>query len=403
MSERHSDAPEPQNAASVPRFQRFQWGSLALAAVGAGLCWLGFETAPGQFFRSYLLAWLFWVGLSLGCLSLIMLHHLTGGAWGALLLRLLEAGARLLPCLALAGLPLLWNLEALYSWARPASVAADPLLQHKALYLNETFFTQRAAGYFLVWSVLALLLPYWARRLDRHTDPTVTRVLRRRLQLWSAGGLVLHALAVTFAAIDWLMSLEPVWYSTIYGVLWLTGHLVQTMAGAIIMATLLATVEPFARFARPQIAHDLGNLLLAFVMLWTYISFAQFLIIWSANLPEEIPWYLARTQGGWEWLAIALVLFHFLVPFLVLLSRQAKRRLPTLALVAGMLLVMQALHLCWLVIPAFHPGALTLHWLDPLSLLSLGALWYTLYLLQVRHRPLVPANDLRLQKVALHE
>lgn len=392
--------PQPSSASCL---QRLQWGALAVGLLGAGLCWLGFETAPTQLCRSYLLAFVFWVGLSLGCLALLMLHHLAGGAWGALIVRLLEAGARLLPLLAGAGVPLLWHLEWLYPWARPETVAADALLQHKLPYLNGPFFTQRAVGYFVVWSLLALLLPYWARRLDHLTEPETTRALRRRLQLLSAGGLVLHALAVTFAAIDWMMSLEPAWYSTIYGVLWLMAQLVVALAGAIVMVALLADVEPLARFARASVAHDLGNLLLAFVMLWTYVSFAQFLIIWAANLPEEIPWYLARLQGGWQWVALALVVLHFFVPFLVLLSRQTKRRLYTLALVAGLLIVMQGVNLSWLIIPAFHPGALTLHWLDLAALLGLGGVWLTLYVFQVRHRPLVPANDLRLQKVAQHE
>lgn len=402
MSEPHGEQAARQHPTSNPRLQRLQWGALVIGLLGAGLCWLGWQTDPGQFFRSYLLAFLFWVGLSLGCLALSMLHHLVGGAWGALLLRLLEAGARLLPAMACVGAPLLWHLEVLYPWARPETVAADALLQHKVLYLNGPFFTQRAVGYFVLWSVLAWLLSYWARRVDQRADPAATYGLRRGLRLVSAGGLVLHALAVTFAAIDWMMSLEPAWFSTIYGVLWLMGHLVVTLAGAVLMVAMLAHVEPLAGFARPSVTHDLGNLLLAFVMLWTYVSFAQFLIIWAANLPEEIPWYLARTQGGWQWVALALVVFHFMVPFLVLLSRQTKRRVQTLALVAGLLMIMQGINLAWFVLPAFHPGRLSVHWLDISTWLGVGGLWLTLYTLQVRYRPLVPVNDPRLQKVLQH-
>ncbi|MBM3225584.1 MAG: hypothetical protein FJZ47_17545, partial [Candidatus Tectomicrobia bacterium] len=317
MSEPHSASTIPSRAGSMPRLSRLQAGALVIGLLGAGLSWLGMATDPTQFFRSYLLAWLFWVGLSLGCLALSMLHHLVGGAWGALIVRLLEAGARLLPVLACAGVPLLWHLELLYPWARPELVAADELLRHKVPYLNIPFFTQRAVGYFVIWSALAWLLPVLARRVDRLAHPDATRGLRRALQILSAGGIVLHALAVTFAAVDWMMSLEPAWYSTIYGILWLVGHLVVTLAGAILMVATLAEAQPLGNVARPSVAHDLGNLLLAFVMLWTYVSFAQFLVIWAANLPEEIPWYLARTQGGWEWVAITLVVLHFFVPFLL--------------------------------------------------------------------------------------
>jgi hypothetical protein len=370
---------------------------------GLGLCLLGALLNPVQFFHSYLLAYLFWVSLALGCLALIMLHHLVRGAWGALILRLLEAGASTLPLMGVAFVPLLFGLGHLYAWARPEMVAGDTLLQHKSPYLNVPFFVLRTAVYFAIWIVLSTCLTRWSRQLDQATTSAAAQVLLRRLRRLSGPGLVLYVLTVTFAAVDWAMSLEPHWYSTIYGMVFLIGQLLVTLAAAIVLLAVFVPFDPFAAVVTPAHVHDLGNLLLAFVLLWAYVAFSQFLIIWSANLPEEVPWYLHRTRGGWEWIGVVVLVGHFALPFVLLLARGMKRRLQTLATIAGVVIVMRLLDLFWLVLPAFYPAGLRVHWLDLVASLGVGGFWMALFMRLLQGQALLPLYEARLQQVPQHE
>jgi hypothetical protein len=382
--------------------QRLQQRALMVGVGGLGLCLVGVFRNPGQFFRSYLLAYLFWLGLALGCLAIVMLHHLVRGAWGTVIQHLLEAGTRTLPLMVVLIVPLLFGLHDLYIWTRPQAVASDELLRHKSLYLNVPFFILRTGVYFVVWIVVAYCLNRWSRLHDQEQERLHERSLQRRLQLLSGPGLVLYGITVTFAAIDWAMSLEPYWYSTIYGVIFIVGQGLATLAFAIIALALLADFAPFAGVVAPAHFHDLGNLLLAFVMLWAYIAFSQFLIIWSGNLPEEIPWYVHRTQGGWQWIGLWLLVFHFAVPFLLLLSRGTKRSAQILATVALTIICMQLVDLFWLVMPAFHPARLYVHWLDIVAPLGIGGLWMAVYVWQLQRRPLLPLHDPRLQGAIEH-
>jgi hypothetical protein len=366
-------------------------------------CLIGALFNPTQFVRSYLLAYLFWISLTLGCLAIIMLQHLIRGVWGALILRLLEAGARTLPLMAGAFVPLLVGLGTLYVWMQPEVVASDALLQHKRGYLNMPFFLFRTMLYFAIWWALAFALTKWSRQLEQENDRAAELILQRRLRLLSGPGLGMYALTVTFAAIDWMMSLEPHWYSTIYGVLFMVGQLLVTFAFAILVVTRLAKRAPFAGVVLPSHVHDLGNLLLAFVMLWAYVGFSQFVIIWSGNLAEEVSWYLHRTQGGWEVIAVLLLAVHFALPFVFLLSRVTKRRLPILSVLAGLLIVMHWLDLFWLVVPAFHPAKLRLHWMDILASIGLGGVWLAVYIDQLRGHTLLATKDPRLQQVTQHD
>ena len=391
-----------QSATLSSHLQRLQQRALIIGGGGLGLCLVGVFLHLEQFFRSYLLAYLFWLGLALGCLAVVMLHHLVQGAWGAVIQRVLEAGTRTLPLLALLVVPLLFGLPHLYSWARPQVVASDALLQHKSLYLNVPFFVLRTGVFFVLWIGLAYRLNTWSLHHDQVQDRPTERALRRRLQLLSAPGLVLYGITVTFAAVDWMMSLEPHWSSTIYGIVCIVGQVLATLAFVIVAMALLVDFEPFASVLAPAHVHDLGNLLLAFVMLWAYIAFSQFLIIWSGNLPEEIPWYMHRTQGGWQWIGLSLLVFHFLLPFLLLLSRGTKRRVQTLATVALTILVMYLVELFWLVMPAFHPVGLYLHWLDVVAPLGIGGLWIAVFVWQLQRRPLLPLHDPRLQGALKH-
>ena len=368
-------------------------GALALAlAVGAGL------HNPTQLLRSYLVAFLFWVGVSLGCSAILMLHHVVGGAWGFPLRRLLESGTGTLWLMAAMMLPILFRLPLLYSWADPSKVALDPLLQYKHPYLNSPFFIARTAAYFAVWILLTHFLRGWSRRQDETGD----RGLTQRLQRLSGPGLLIYGLTITFASLDWVMSLEPSWFSTIYGLIFMITEALAAMAFVTLAVILFSKQKPLTDLLSPQMLNDYGNLLLTFTMLWAYLSFSQYLIIWAGNLREEIPWYLSRSQGGWAGVALALIVFHFAVPFLLLLSRFVKRRARILGWVAGGLLVMSVVDIFWLTVPAFERAGPEFHLTDGLAFLGIGGLWMWRFAAHLEGRPLLPQHNPSLKEVAQH-
>lgn len=360
---------------------RFQRMALLVGAAALVVCALGAASSPAQFFQSYLFAFLFWAGIALGCFALVMLHNLVGGGWGVAVRRLIESGTKTLPLVALLILPLLAGMRHLYIWARPEAVAADELLQHKSPYLNVPFFVGRTVFYFAVWIVIAWLLNKW----------TSNGVAEGRARALSGPGILLFGLTVTFASIDWVMSLEPHWFSTIYGIVFMVGQVLATLAFLIAALMLLARSRPVGDPLRPQSLHDLGNLMLAFVMLWAYVAFSQYLIIWSGNLPEELPWYVKRLRGGWGWFAGALIGFHFILPFLLLLSRQNKRRLGALAAIAGGMIVMRLVDLYWIVTPAFHGRQLHFHWMDLAAPIGVGGIWLAGFAWNLKKQPLPAA------------
>jgi hypothetical protein len=368
---------------------RVQRIAIGVGAAALLVCALAGFANPTQLLRSYLVAYLFWVGGALGCLALLMIQHVTGGAWGVAIRRLLESGARTLPVMALLFVPIALGLRTLYEWAQPEHVANDPLLQHKELYLNVPFFLGRAAFYFVVWTLVVRALWRWSLKQDESFDPKPGE----RLELLSRGGLVVLGLTMTFAAVDWAMSLEPHWFSTIYGILFMGGSALTAFALVIPVAALLSAHPPVGNLISSDQLSDLGKLMLAFVMLWAYFQFSQFLIIWSGNLPEEITWYLARTRGGWQWLAIVIILFHFALPFVLLLSRRLKRRASSIAFVALFLAVMRFVDVFWLVTPAWEPARLTVHLLDLAAVLAVGGVWIWLFVRQLEGYPLLPLRD----------
>ncbi len=381
-----------------PQRERFQRGALIIGAVGLGLCVLGAPGNPQQFFQSYLQAFLFWIGISLGCLAIVMTHHLVGGSWGIPVRRLLEAGTRTLPLMAALFVPVLVGMRSLYVWARPQEVAADPLLQQKTLYLNAPSFWIRAVIYFAIWIAVARFLSKWSLEQDRTADESLTR----RLRMLSGPGLVLYGLTVTFSSIDWVMSVEPEWHSTMYGMIFMAGQGLQALAFVTIVGYLLARRGPLGPVALPRRIHDVGNLTLTFLMLWTYTAFCQFLIVWAENLTDEVPWYLRRTTGGWQDIGLALIVLQFALPFALLLSRGIKRRAQVLSLVAALILCMQLVNLYWLVAPAFHPGAFSLHWMDVLTPIGMGGIWIAVFVKQLQGKSLVPLHDPRLAGATEH-
>jgi hypothetical protein len=371
---------------------RRQRTALNAGGVGVVVLAVGYWFDPLQFFRSYLLAWLFWLAPALGSLALYQLHGLTGGAWGFAIRRFLEAGLRTLPVIALLFLPLLFSIHALYEWSHADVVAEDPLLQRKAPYLNVPFWIARAVLYFAIWILLARRLLRLSERYDRTIHP---RYLRR-MRTMSALGTILYVVTMSLAAVDWGMSLEPHWFSTIYGVQFVVGQVLSVLCIVVVAASRLRRHEPFSRWLDEHHFHDLGNLMLAFVMLWAYMAFSQFLITWSGNLPEEVTWYVRRTGEGWRWVALGLVVLHFAVPFVLLLIRRTKQSSERLALLAMALFALRVVDYYWLIVPAFHPAGPRVSWLDVVALATIGALWLGWFLRALRNRPLVSLQDAKL-------
>ena len=351
------------------------------------------------FFRAYLTAYVIWLGLGLGCTGVLMVQFLTGGAWGLAIRRILEAGAGTLPLLAVLFVPLLLGLPQLYSWARPDAVAADATLQHRAIYQNLPFFLARCVVYFASWILVSHLLRRWSLTQDRAADPLL--VLRRLQRLSIIGGVVL-GLTVSFAVIDWLMALETDWFSTVYPGAVGMSMLLGALAFAIVCLVVLARSGPLDGLLTSQVANDLGSLLLAFLMLWAYVSFFQYLLVWAGNLSDEIPWYLRRTSGGWLPVAVTVAVVGFLLPFWLLLFRPLKRNRRWLAWVAGLILAMRVIEVYWLVAPPFvGEGGPAVGVVDVLAVVGLGGLWLALFGWLLGRRPLLPVNDARL--VALSE
>lgn len=355
-----------------------------------GLCILSAFVWPQQFFRSYLFGYLFWLGITLGSMAILLIYHLTGGAWGAVSRRILESAIGTIPVLAILFLPIIVGLfHGLYIWTNEHEIAKSEVLRHKTAYLNPAFFLFRAAIYFVVWVFLMRSLLRWSRRQDEAPDP----VAIQRLTAIGGGGLLLYGLTMSFASVDWMMSLEPHWFSTIYGLLVIAGQVLSAFAFVIAVGALLARTQMYSELIAPQQFRDLGNLLLAFVMIWAYLSISQFLIIWSGNLPEETPWYIHRLHGGWQVVALALVVFHFALPFLLLLSRPLKQQSRTLAFVAALVLIMRLVDLYWLIAPDFHQEGFDINLLDVLLPLGLGAIWLSTFLHQLNSRPIVVIHD----------
>jgi hypothetical protein len=353
-----------------------------------------------QFFRAYLVAFTFWLGIGLGCLAILMIQYLTGGAWGVVLRRILESGSVTLAALAIMFSPILLGLHHVYPWAQPEAVVHDPILQYKRPYLNVPFFMARAASYFAIWLLLTFRLTSWSVQQDHTKDPRTWR----RFRLLSGPGMVLYGLTITFASIDWAMSIEPDWYSTIFPALYATSQLLTAMAFAIAGLMLLAGQPPLSEVIAPSHLRDLGNLLLTFVMLWAYMQISQFLLIWSGNLPEEIPWYLRRIRGGWEFVALVIVLLHFALPFLLLLSKDIKRNRRLLAGVALGLMAMRFIDVFWWIEPAYpHDGQYLFWLLDLAAVAGLGGIWIWVFLWQLKKQPLLPVFDPSLEEALHHE
>jgi hypothetical protein len=325
-----------------------------------------------------------------------MVQHLSGGVWGVILRRPFEAAVRTLPYMALLFLPIAFGMHSIFEWSRP-EMANDPIISAKAPYLNVPFFLARQAFYFICWSVIGTLLSRWSDEHDRTGDPALVD----KMSKLSGAGLLIYGLTVTFAMVDWTMSINVRWFSTIWGMLYAGGQGLSAFAFGIIVLLLLAQTAPLNRVLTRHHFHDLGKLLFAFLMLWAYLSFSQFLIIWSANLPEEIPHYLNRWENSWRWLSVFIVVGHFMIPYALLLSRDLKRNMGKLRIIATWILAARFADYYWHVAPEFHTEGFSFSLLDVALPLALGGIFISLFVSQLSGRSLLPVNDAQMEK-ALH-
>src|SRR5713226_460128 len=394
MAAQEYGAPE-----SIGRLQQraFLVGGIALV-----LSMVGAVKFPGPFYQSYLMSFMFVLGLTLGSLGLLMLQHLTGGQWGIIIRRSLESAVRTLPLLLAFFLPIIFfGMKHLYAaWLDPDRLKEQPLSDLQKTYLTAGGFQFRALIYFAIW--LALMFVF--DRLSKQQDVNQSdRALRRRLKMLAGPGIILYAFAMSFAAIDWVMSLSPHWASTIYGFLFIVGQLISSMSLMIAIVVLLARSGPLSGALQPRHIHDLGKLLLAFVMLWAYFQFSQLLIIWSGNQPEEITFYYSRLHSQWGVVAIIVVIFHFFVPFFLLLSQNVKRNARLLRGVAIWLILMRLVDLFWYTRPEFTSTALPTIW-DLAAALALGGLWFFFFTGQLKQLPVLPVGDPKLaEAIEIHE
>jgi hypothetical protein len=381
------------NSELQPRLARFQRLCLLIGVVALSVTAVGVFVNRTQFFFSYLYSYLFWLGLSLGCFLITMMHQLAGGRWGYPTRRFFEAGFLVLPLMLLLLIPIFFGLSDLYPWARPADLAAEKVLRLRHAYQNGWGYVLRSVLFLLLWIGMSVCLRKWSLQQDQTDDAAPTRKARAL----SGPGIVAYCLLGTLAYIDWVMSLESHWYSTIFAVIIVIGQILVAYAFSVILLALFRDHEPFAAVLTQTHFHQLGNLLLAFVMFWTYVSFGQLLIVYSGDIPEELKWYLHRIAGNWRFIVGSLALLHFFVPFYLLLFRTMKRRIAPLAILASVLFVMHLVQTYWLVMPALHRQQVIVSWMDFTAPIGIGGVWLAFFMSRLRAAPLILLKDPGLQ------
>lgn len=376
-----------------PVARTIQQRSLVIGAIFSVIAVAGAFVRPDEFYRGYLLAIMAWLGVTLGSMAILMIRHLTGGGWGMVIRRILGAAMRCIPLMTVLFIPLLFGIPRLYIWAGPLDKIADQHLREHLKditqsYLSVHWFIIRAAIYFAIWNLLSFLLSKWSQETNFPNAPDHTD----RFRTVSGPGLILYAFTISFAAIDWVMSIDPSWISTMYGLILLIGEVLSAMCFAVVVERILVKYKPMSDWLKPDFVHDHGKWLLTFIMVWAYFSFSQWLIIWAGNLPDEITWYMKRLNGGWGTLGLALVLFHFSVPFAILLSRSFKRNIYKLVWVAVGLMIMRYVDLWWIIEPNYS-STLSLTWADIVVPIAMGGLWLWFFFRNLNAMPLLPMFD----------
>lgn len=393
-----SAAPQPLDLSAPPVVKTIAQRSLIFGIVfGIGAVALAI-TRPDEFYRGYLLGFMCWLGVALGSMAIVMIRHLTGGGWGVVIRRILGAAMRTLPLLAILFIPMIIAVlqHRIYPWAMPLDLIKDPHIREhldkhsfiKGAYLNASGFILRAIIYFVIWNVLSFLLSRWSKQTDKPGAPDNTQ----KFKAVAGPGLILYAFTISFAVIDWVMSLDPSWISTIFCLIILIGELLAAMCFAVVVERILSNYRPMSEMLKPEFVHDHGKWLLAFIMVWAYFSFSQWLIIWAGNLPDEITFYFTRLAGGWGWIGLFLALFHFCVPFAILLSRPFKRNIRKLVWLAIWLMIMRFTDLFWIIEPNFSK---TFHITiaDIVVPIAIGGFWLAYFFHNLAALPLLPAYD----------
>jgi hypothetical protein len=397
-------SPVPANQLDLtapPVVQKIYQRSLIIGALFAIVSIILAIKNPDEFYRGYLLGFMCWLGVSLGSMAILMIRHLTGGGWGMVIRRILGAAMRTLPLLAILFIPIILAVvqHRMYPWAiwkaSPDAVQDPYIHEHLAKnkfvldsYLTTSGFIVRAVMYFLIWNVLSFLLSHWSRQTDRPGAPDNTQ----KFKAVAGPGLILYGFTISFAAIDWVMSLDPSWISTIFGLIILIGEVLSAMCFAIVVERILFNYKPMSEMLKPDFVHDHGKWTLAFVMVWAYFSFSQWLIIWAGNLPTEITFYTKRLSFGWGKVGLFLVLFHFVIPFAILLSRPFKKNIRKLVWLAIWLMLMRWVDLFWIIEPNFSKGfAVTIA--DIVVPIAIGGFWLAYFFRNLGSLPLLPAYD----------
>jgi hypothetical protein len=373
------------------KFSQLKKLCLIVGILGVASCCAGYVFDRRAFYISYLFTFLFWISLSLGCFYMAMIHYLTAGRWGFPARRVFEAGFMTLPLMAVFFVPILFGLRELYPWAHSEAVATDSILRQRASFENFPAFIFRAVVFFAIWISIAVRLRKWSLQQDMTNDLSPLIKIRKL----SGPAIAIVPLTVSFAVLDWAMTIEPHWSSTVFPIIILSGQMLLAIAFAIVLLAWVKNEAPFSEFGE-KVFHDLGNLLLAFVMFWTYVAFSQILIIYSANLPHEIGWYLHRIAHDWVWLGGFIALFNFCVPFFLLLFRKVKKNIQWLAAIALLVFLVYAVEIFWVIAPTFYPQ-LEIHWTDFAAWFGIGGIWLAIFLGNFSGRPLLARNDPRLE------
>jgi len=372
-------------------------GSLGKLAFIIGIvalipCVIAFFVDRSQFYFSWLTAFVFWLTVAAGGLFFTMLHHLTGATWSVVLRRISEAIMTVLPYMILAAIPIFFGIHDLFHWSHAEVMAGDALLSDKAPYLNIPFFIIRTVMYFAIWTILVLIL----RKTSLAQDNGHTEALNKRFKKTSAPGMILFALTLTFASFDWLMSLDPHWYSTIFGVYIFSGGVVGVLCFMILVIMYLRSKNIMSDMISAEHYHDLGKLTFAFIIFWGYMAFSQYFLIWYGNIPEETTWYLHRWVGSWKAFSMIILFGHFVFPFFYLFPRAPKRKPAALVFIGIWMLVMHWVDMYWVVMPNFHHHSAHLSWIDLVTTVAIGGLFVGLFWHKFTSCPAVPKGDPRL-------
>jgi hypothetical protein len=372
-------------------------------SVIAAVCAFAFPNGRDEFFRAYLLGFMCWLGVALGSMAILMIRHLTGGGWGTVIRRILGAAMRTVPLLAVLFIPVILGIRHLYIWAQPLGNIQNKHLREHLEQITQTYLTVngfivRAIFYFAIWNVLSFLLSKWSKETDRANAPDNSG----RFKAVSGPGLILYGFTISFAAIDWIMSLDPSWISTIFGLIILIGEVLSAMCFAVVVERILYNYKPMSDLLTPDFVHDHGKWMLAFTMVWAYFNFSQWLIIWAGNLPSEITFYMKRLSGGWSSIGLILIFLGFVAPFALLLSRPFKRNIRRLVWLAVWIMLIRYLDLFWIIEPNFSK-TLTVTIADIVVPVAIGGIWLWYFFRNLAALPLIPAYDHDAHEVLLPE